>query len=135
MAETLAQAVRTLREQTRMSQRDFAAAAGVGKNTITNVESGKPTTPATLRLIADAAVREAAGEHVGLDADACYNRLMVAAGYCPAAPVAAMPDPESVLTELSRDPRLAAIVASALRKYPSMTTAEQQGFIFLLERF
>lgn len=80
VAETLAQAVRGVRDLTRLGQRDFAVAAGIGKNTLGNAEKGQKSTPETLRLIADAAAREAAGNERP-SADDLYHRLMRAAGY------------------------------------------------------
>jgi transcriptional regulator with XRE-family HTH domain len=136
VSETLAEVVRGLRERTRLSQRDFAVVAKIGKNTLTNIESGKPgALPATLRLIAEAAAREAAGEHAGLSPDAAYNRMMVAAGYVPSQTSNdAEMSPEDVLTQLAHDPEIAALIAEAARKYPDMTPAQRTFFVEALRR-
>jgi transcriptional regulator with XRE-family HTH domain len=88
VAESLAALVRDLRGWTRLGQVNFAKAAGVAKNTVSRLEAGVARTaePATLRLIAEAAIREGAGDEArSADLDEVYARLMRAAGHLPSA--------------------------------------------------
>jgi transcriptional regulator with XRE-family HTH domain len=144
LTETLSQVALELRERTRLSQRKFAAAAGVGKNTITNIESGKPgTTPATLRLIAEAAVREVAGEHASDSVERTYSRLMRLAGFIsePAVEAPAKPRPvedledEEVIEEITRrtsDPELSAAFLAVADDWTTMSPSSKRMVLFAL---
>jgi transcriptional regulator with XRE-family HTH domain len=97
VAERLGDIVRELRDWTRLGQRDFALAAHVAKNTIGRLETGqaKRAETATLRLIAEAAVREAAGAESGKhDVEAAYRRLLIASGHLSESASAVIPQPE-----------------------------------------
>jgi len=109
VAERLQAVVREMRGWTRLGQASFAAAAGIAKNTIGRLETGQARSAetATLKLIAETAVREAAGRESGRhNVDQAYRRLLVASGHLPEANSAVAPP------EPPRDPLLDHIEAA-----------------------
>lgn len=88
MVESLADTLASLRKTARISQDALAEVAGVARGTIKGIEKGKTGQhPKTLALIADGLATDGAGVRNEEQSRLYYSRLMVAAGYCPRAPV------------------------------------------------
>jgi transcriptional regulator with XRE-family HTH domain len=80
----LADVLRSVRREVRISQKELADVSGVGESTVKGIERGEPgAKPSTLRLLARGLATDGTG-HIDPDrADRYYHRLMVAAGYDP----------------------------------------------------
>lgn len=72
----------TIRNEARLSQGELARLAGISRNSVGSIEreEWRPKAP-TLRLLANGAATDGAGQRDPQKADVYYDRLMRAAGY------------------------------------------------------
>lgn len=135
-AERLAGELKSVRRDARITQQELADTSGVSRTTIKAIERGDQVPKAeTLRLIADGAATDGAGERDAGRGATFYDRLMRAAGYtrAPAAPAPQPPaDPEAIMADLAHDPEIAALIVEAARKYPAMTDDQRRFFVYAL---
>lgn len=144
----LAEALREIRGEARLSQAKLASLAGVSLEPIKGIETeGHRPKAETLRKLADGAATNGAGHRNREQADGYYDRLMKAAGYVKEvlplddpAPLARRPvddltdeEVEDALERYSADPEAAVAFLSAVKRWQDMSPSARRLVLFSLE--